>query len=45
MMEPRYQRELYTDVKGARYVGYEISVTSSGAALAGNIPQLMRLHD
>lgn len=44
-MEPEYQRELYRDVKGARYVGYEISVTSMGAALAVNIPQLMASHD
>ena len=39
-MEPEIQRELYRDVKGARYVGYEISVTSKGAALAADVPQL-----
>ena len=34
MIEPEYQRELYKEVRGARYVGYEISVTNMGAALA-----------
>jgi len=33
-IDPEYQRELYREVRGARYVGYEISVTSMGAALA-----------
>ena len=34
MIAPEYQRELYKDVRGARYNGYEISVTSIGAAFA-----------
>ena len=33
-MEPEYQRQLNSDVKGPRYVGYESSVTNMGAALA-----------
>lgn len=34
MIDPRYHKELYSDVKGARYTGYEISATSIGAELA-----------
>lgn len=34
---PEYHRELYIDVKGARYVGYEISVINMGAALAAKV--------
>lgn len=34
MIAPEYQRALYKEVKGARYVGYESSVTNNGAALA-----------
>jgi hypothetical protein len=40
---PEYQRELYKEVKGARYVGYETSVTNIGAALAAKVkPKPMR---
>lgn len=31
---PEYQRELYVEVRGARYEGYETSVTNMGAAPA-----------
>lgn len=41
---PEYQRELYKEVKGARYVGYAISVTNMGAALAVKIPQFIAPH-
>jgi hypothetical protein len=33
-MAPEYQRELYVEVSGARYLGYESSVINIGAALA-----------
>jgi hypothetical protein len=36
-MAPEYQSELYIDVSCGRYLGYEISVTNMGAALAANV--------
>lgn len=33
---PAIQSELYMEVKGARYWGYDSSVTSIGAAFAGS---------
>lgn len=42
-MAPEYQRELYIEVKDARFVGYAISVINMGAAFAANVrPKPMR---
>lgn len=38
MMAPEYQRELYMEVRLARYLGYDSSVTNIGAAFATQVP-------
>ena len=37
MIDPKYQRELYIEVAGARCGGYATSETSIGAEFAANV--------
>ena len=45
-MLPQYHMELYSAVRGARYAGYEISVTNIGAAFDAKVrpKPIRKLH-